>query len=382
MSITVEQLTAAYEEEKKNNRPPVTADDVPFTYDAITPAWLTVVLCDQHPGAKVVSHRLDVPDDGNSNRIRIFVEYNTAGKKAGLPERVFCKASQGLANRISLGPPGAIQAEVNFYNQIRPSLAIEAPFSYYARFNAALNSIIIMRELDPATTFCTHTTDITRARVEDQLRVLAAFHGKYLESPELQTSLAIFNSWTNFFKGMDYANFEKACDQGFGIAEEVIPGRMFKRRQEIWPLTQKSYLRHEQLPHTLNHGDDHLRNWYITPVGAMGLNDWQAATRGHWSRDVIYAITTSLTVENRRKWLPDLLHYYHDQLQECAGRKVAFDGTLDECRRQLFTVLAFWTITINPAPGMPDMQPRDSTLEFIRRIALAIDDLDAMDSFK
>jgi len=46
-----------------------------------------------------------------------------------------------------------------------------------------------------------------------------------------------------------------------------------------------------------------------------------------------------------------------------------------------YAVLAFWTITINPAPGMPDMQPRDSTLEFIRRIAIAIDDLDALDSF-
>ncbi|MEJ2459065.1 MAG: hypothetical protein P8Y58_13380 [Novosphingobium sp.] len=45
------------------------------------------------------------------------------------------------------------------------------------------------------------------------------------------------------------------------------------------------------------------------------------------------------------------------------------------------TVLAFWTNTLNPAPGMPDMQPRDSTLEFIRRITIAMDDLDTLDSF-
>ena len=39
------------------------------------------------------------------------------------------------------------------------------------------------------------------------------------------------------------------------------------------------------------------------------------------------------------------------------------------------------TITINPGPGIADLQPQDSILEFIRRIAIAIDDLDALDSF-
>jgi hypothetical protein len=33
-------------------------------------------------------------------------------------------------------------------------------------------------------------------------------------------------------------------------------------------------------------------------------------------------------------------------------------------------------------PGMPDMQPRDVTLEFILRIATAIDDLESLDSFE
>lgn len=238
-----------------------------------------------------------------------------------------------------------------------------------------------MRELDSRTTFCTHTTDFTRARAEDQLRLLATFHGKFLDSPELKTTLSAFKTWSDFFTSMDYAAFENACDQGFAIAEEVIPARLFARRKEIWPATRKSVARHNQLPHTLMHGDDHQRNWYITGEGRMGLNDWQAATRGHWSRDVIYAMTTSLTVENRRLWLPELLRHYHDQLQENAKRKIPLEQVQNEIRGQLLTVLAFWTITINPAPGMPDMQPRDSTLEFIRRIAIAMDDLDALDSF-
>jgi hypothetical protein len=45
------------------------------------------------------------------------------------------------------------------------------------------------------------------------------------------------------------------------------------------------------------------------------------------------------------------------------------------------TVLAFWTMTINPAPGMPsDMQPHEATIEFIRRIGAAVDDLESLDA--
>jgi Phosphotransferase enzyme family len=383
MSITIEQLTAAYEEEKKNARPPVTAADIPLNYDAITPEWLTAVLCDKHPGAKVLSHRLDARSDGTSNRIRIFIEYNEAGKQAALPERVFCKSTYKLAQRIALGLNGAHKNEAYFYNKLRPLLSIEAPICCYANYNKSANSIIIMPELDPETIFCTYSnSEISRARVENQLRVLASFHGRFLESAELKTSLAIFSTWSETFSNLDYADFENACDKGFEMAEEVIPARLFRRRAEIWSATRKSWERHHHLPHTLMHGDPHLGNWYITPGGAMGLYDWQTVSRGHWSRDVIYALTTSLTIEHRREWLPDLLCYYHDQLQQTTGRTIPFDGTLDECRRQLFTALAFWTITLNTAPGMPQvLQPRDITLEALHRISTAIDDLDALDSF-
>ncbi len=382
MTNLVEELTAAFEQERQNHRPPVTADDVPFTFDEITPDWLTTVICGKYPGTRVVSHRLDKPDDGTTNRRRIFISYNEAGKNAGLPESVFCKASQELANRILLGISRAIEGEVNFFNHVRHQLPIEAPVSYHARYNNALNSIVMMRELDKDTTFCTHTTEITKSRAENQLRILAAMHGKFLDSPALTTTLTMFPYWYETVERLNFPQFAAACDQGFGIAEEVIPPRLFARRSEIWPLTIASAERHRQLPHTFNHGDVHLRNWYITPDGAMGLNDWQVVYRGHWSRDLIYALTTSLTIKNRRLWLDDLLRYYHEQLQQSAGRVVPFDGALDECRRQLFTALMFWTITLNPTSDMPDMQPRAPTLEFIRRIATAIDDLDAMESFK
>jgi thiamine kinase-like enzyme len=381
MSITIEQIIAGYEDEKRNRRPPVTAEDVPFVYEDITPEWLTAVLCVNHPGTQVTSYRLDQPDEGNTSRRRIFLQYNLRGVRDGPPESVFCKASQPLPSRIGNGLSGAIQGEVNFYNKVRPSLQIEAPLCLFANYNAALNSIVILQDMGETATFCKHTTDMTLERAKSQMSLLGRLHGRFLDSPQLKTTLSIFKTWTEFFSMLDYHDFEVACDRALDIAGDAIPPRLLARRREIWPATQKSAQRHLDLPHTLCHGDVHLRNWYITADGRMGLNDWQAAHRGHWSRDVAYAMSTALTIENRRKWEDELLRFYHDELQREAGRAIPFDCVRDEVRRQLFTALAFWTITLNPAPGMPDMQPRDATLEFVRRIAAAVDDLDALDSF-
>lgn len=382
MNMTIEKIKAAYESEVANHRPPGNRDDLPLNYEEITPKWLTDVLCDEVQGAEVISLSLGERDDGNSNRRRIFVEYNEKGKQSGLPERVFCKASHNLANRISLGPTGCIQGEILFYKKIRPVLDIEAPVAYFSKVNEdTLNSILILGDLGDEVTFCTHTTDITPERARSQLRLLAKYHGKFLDSDRLKEIPGNLFTWPEFFRFIDYPDYEQACDKGFIAAEEVIPSSLFARRKEIWPATRKSVERHRHLPETLSHGDTHLRNWYIGAESEVGLSDWQAITRSHWSRDLAYVLVTSLTIEDRRRLERELIDYYLDQLQQISGQVISAKGVFDNYRQQMMTVLTFWTVTMNPAPGMPDFQPRDSTIEMVRRIAAAIDDLDVLDSF-
>jgi hypothetical protein len=112
----------------------------------------------------------------------------------------------------------------------------------------------------------------------------------------------------------------------------------------------------------------------------MGLGDWQCASRGHWGRDLVYTIVTALDVEERRRSMKDLILYYLDKLRASGGPEVSFDEAWQHCRQQLMSVLTWWTVTLTPPPGLPDMQPRDITLEFVRRITIAIDDMDSLDS--
>jgi hypothetical protein len=370
-----DQITTEFEKESATAAAALTAEDVPRSYEAITDEWLTAVLCRGHPGTRVVGHRLDTPDDGASNRRRIFLSYS--GPAAGLPGTVFCKASHDLDKRIVLAEIGFTQGEVTFYRDYQHLVDIESPRCLHAIYDpTTFNSILVFEDLAArGVTFCDQDTEITRARAEDQLDYLARLHGRFHGSPEFAASL--LPTFAGYFHNLDgYVSMQQYCDEGFAQAEHVIPPRLFRRAAEVWPATVQSVDVHAEQSVTFAHNDVHVRNWYLTSGGAMALCDWQNFGGAHWSRDVVYTVSTSLTTENRRAWEHDLLRFYLDRLAAHGGPTVGFDEALLGYRRQLPSALAWWTSTL-----LFKTQPRDATLTLVGRIATAMDDLDALDTF-
>jgi len=288
VGITFDHVKKHFEAERSARGPLVSAADLPISYEAITPAWLTNVLGRRQPGAEVVSCRLSEPDEGTSSRRRIFLTWNEAGMRAKLPGTLFCKGTQRLESRFMLALNGGIEAEVTFYNVVRPNLAIEAPEAYFASFHPqSFNSIIIMRDLGQEAQFCQHSTPMSVERAHSQMKLLATLHAAYYESPELTTTLSPFNTWERYFTvTVEGAGFGAACPRGFMAAEAVIPARLFRRAGEIWPATLACVERHRELPRTLVHSDVHLKNWYAAANGEMGLNDWQCSCKANSSRDL------------------------------------------------------------------------------------------------
>jgi hypothetical protein len=383
VEITFEQIKKEYasEVERAAGRSLSSAEELPLSYEELTPGWLTAVLAGDVAGAEVVSHRLGEEDEGTSSRRHIFLEWNEAGRRAGLPGSVFSKSTMSLESRYLLGLNGGIAAEAVFYNSVLPRLEIRAPHALFARYDPDnFNSIIIMRDLAGQVTFGSHELDLTLEQARSQLRLLASVHARYYDSPELGSTLSEFNDWENYFAvTVDAAGFGPACQRGFAQAEEVIPARLFARAAEIWPATLASVEDHRTLPRMLIHSDVHLKNWYIDSDGEMGLNDWQCSCKGHWGRDLAYAISTALSVDNRRAWERELVAYYLEQLQAAGAPKVEFDEAWRIYRRQLFNALAWWTGTLGQPPEAPKMQPPATSIEFIKRMTHAIDDLDALD---
>jgi len=380
-----EQVQRAYEIDQANPRTAVALGDVPSRYELITTEWLTAILCRDTPGAEVVSFEQGPRNDGSSNRRRLTITYNADAQHAGLPSSVFCKAAESLGNRLILGPSGTAQGEVDFFAKLRSRIDIEAPVGLYGAYDpATFNYIVMMHDLTgKAAFFEDHTTVLPWEQAAQMMRLLARLHASFYESPELGTPSVPYLSWPDWWSRMMKVSpdFGSSCDRGFIAAESVIPPRLFARAKEVWPRTLESVEKHSRLPKSLIHCDVHLKNWYLTNDGRMGLGDWQIVTIGHWSRDLAYALSTALTVENRRAWLTDLIKLY---LGECASLgmpRVSYDEALLNCRQQLMTTLAFWTITLCPAEGMPPMQPQGLTYEWMKRITTMIDDIDALDSF-
>lgn len=379
---TVAELYQAEQEAKPKAR---TFADVPGTYEAITEDWLTAVLCRETPGAQVTAFRIADRSDGSSNRARIYLTYNDAGIAAGLPATVFCKASVTLKNRVLLAVCSSARLETAFFQLMRSRLDIETPVPIHAAFDPkTYGYIIVMKDIGATSHFCNEKTAITRDHAEKIVNTLAKLHARFYENPELGGPKIPLLTWSNYFDGVLAGNpgFAEACDQGFTMAREVIPPRLFKRQAEVWSLTESSVRRHDQLPKTVVHSDVHLGNWYIAGNGDLGLTDWQCVSIGHWSRDFAYALSTTLSIEDRRAWFNDLLRLYLDKMVDYGAPRIAYDDALLNVRQQLMTTLAWWTITLKPAPGMPAMQPPEITYELIKRISTAMDDMDALDAFK
>jgi hypothetical protein len=383
MNALAEQIKSLYERDVRANSKAISASDIPTSYDAITPEWFTNVLCADTPGAKVTSFRLGPADDGSTNRRQIVLTYNQAGQDAGLPASVFSKASHALINRLNLGLCGAAHGEKMFYTRIRGLLDIEAPRAYYADYDPqSFASIVLLEDLtDRVEEFCTHKTAIDRDRAASMVSLMATYHAAMYQHPGLKSRSLGLPTLPEFWQRIeDLVYMEDSSNKGFLAAEDVISERVFRRFPEVWPATKRAIALHETLPSTLVHNDVHLKNWYVRDGARMGLADWHCCCVGNWSRDFAYAISVALTPENRRKWEEELLRFYLEETRSRGGPETRFDEAWALYRHQLFTALAFWTNTLCPSDMQPqDMQPQDAAREFIRRMACAIDDLEAFD---
>ena len=376
------QITDAFERERLHPKSPTSREEIPFTYEAIGDAWLTDVICRDVPGAMVVSHRLGPPDEGTNNRRRIHLSYNAAGEAAGLPKSVFCKATQGLANRLMLGHSGGVLCEVTFHNHVRPLLDIEAPRCLLARFDpVGFGSIVVLEDLQGKAEFCSEDTKADRTFVEAQLSLLARLHARFYQARELDETLSVLPTWYERFNNLAGFHLKEACAAGIEAGRDLLSPALFARREEIWPTTMKAQEAIRAQPLTLCHGDVHLKNWYVLNDGTIGLGDWGVTHRGHWSRDVCYTIATALEVADRRTLEKDLLAFYLKALHAAGGPALDGDEAWRSYRRSLPTAFAFWTMTLKPTPDFPDMQPPATARVFIERLGAAMADHEVLDAF-
>ena len=362
-----------------------TPEAVPASAESLTTQWLTWALCADVPGAEVVDLQVLPGSDGTSSRRPVRVTYNEAGRAAGLPERLFTKATAKLFSRLLIGVTDIAEGETAFYSRVRPGLDLRSPRAFHACFDARSHrSIVLLEDLtvqgwtfpDPM------QNPVTRADADDLVDQLAAYHGALWDSPRFGTDLAALRESLPWQENLNRkVGFERRTNRGVKRAQEVVPEGLFARRAEIYPAFMRSLALHRLSAPTLLHQDLHLGNWLRDADGRMGLYDWQCVARGHWALDYSYALAGTLETDDRRAWQEDLLRRYLDGL---AAAGVARPPTFDEAwlayRQHTLHALAFGAFTLGGSSLEPELQPKDYTVAAIGRISTAVDDLGTLDA--
>jgi hypothetical protein len=357
-------------------------DDVPWCAEAISPEWITAVVCRGVPGARAVSVEVCGGDQGSSVRRRLKVAYNDEGGAAQLPEDLFCKTTPTVLTRLATGLSAA--AEGRFYREIRPELNIETPQCYHSAWDRnSGRSIHVFEDVvaSKAARFCRDNTPISRPQAEQIMDTLAAMHAQFYDSSRFDVDLKWVVSYVRFFAAGESVGLRQCHEEAMVKAENVVPADVMRRRSLIWPATLQALDLHRSGPRTLIHSDVHLGNWYISGDGRLGLCDWQCLGAGHWARDVAYALSTTISIENRRAWERDLLRRYLDRMRESCELSMNFDEAWNLYRQQILLALMMWTPTLVHSRTTPDMQPEEMSLEMIKRMTAAMSDLGSLDSF-
>ncbi len=365
-------------------RPAVTREDVPGSVDDITPAWWQAVLAADVPDAVLESVRCVSGSNGTHFRHCFALDWNDAGRDAGLPANVFTKSLPTVVTRMIGGYNGTARAEGRFYLELRPALEIESPIGYHSAFDRrSLAGINVIEDI--ATTrgarFLDFRTHVTREMAEGMVDLLAALHGRWYADPGLAAAhrwLANFADWYRI--GARKMKTEHYTGVAIRQLADALPPSVVRRAAQVWPATERAAAVHEQGPQGLLHSDVHIGNWYQTGAGQVGLCDWQCVARGHGSRDLAYLLATALLSDERRAWERELVQRYAAQLEAVTGVAQDANRVRDEYRRQMLHALWMWTITLCHSPLLPAMQPVDQTRELVIRVATAMDDLDSLDA--
>jgi hypothetical protein len=348
----------------------------PSSAGEVTAEWLTTHVGSSTSGA--VAQRVSSLDGttGTTDRRRLAVEWNEAGRSAGLPENLFVKSTPLSAkNRTMVATLGMAVNEARFYNQAAAELEGVAPHAWYAHAGAGARFLIVLDDIVAAGGRPYALADeCDLAHAQGLVDAFAALHARFWESTRLTGDLSWVRTWST--------------RTGYGVLKIFYArgrrGALRRDRPEVTPAVREVsaaldrhaaayYREFESGPLTLLHGDSHLGNTFAWPDGRSGLLDWQVIWRGPGLREVSYWMTAGLEPELRRAHEKDLIARYLDGLRtggvdDVPSLAAAFD------RYRLFAAEA-WDATAMTV-NWPGLQAQENTDAAFRRTCAAVEDLD------
>ncbi|KAK4215529.1 kinase-like domain-containing protein [Rhypophila decipiens] len=269
------------------------------------------------------------------------------------------------------------QRESDFFSLIAPSLQtsgvpIEFPRAYWSGKDAN-QGIAIMQDLTHANcTFAPEVASYPYHVVLDGVEQLASLHAKFWgQSQDDPPSNAwIWNNYDPAMKFMCLSWDEAVRAPGRPkLPEFLMDGRRCNEALDRYFAERNPRFR------TLLHGDTHIGNVYFTSDNKIGFLDWSAFHFGSCFHDVVYHMTSMLSVEDRRAHEMEILDHYLDALHRLGGPRLDRENdpeVMIEYRRSFMTNV-IWLI-------VPDgLQSKERTDVLCERAVAAYQDHGVID---
>jgi hypothetical protein len=339
---------------------------LPRTVEDIDPATLSRVM-----GTTVRSVRVLSRDAGTSSRGRLVL----TGKE--VPDSVFVKvAAQAAATRL-MGELGRLgHTEVSFYRELAPQV-IGVPYCHGAAFDPWTGRYLLVLEDLPAES----------CEFPDTLHPLSADHASLIVELLAELHATFWGRLPRDGRGPMGWLYTPSGDVTSLLTGSLMHSSIKRLAERTTiPVENGKFIADnyravaaliDTPPHTVMHGDAHPGNMYFHG-GKAGLLDWQAVRRGHPSRELAYALITSLTPEDRQASQRELLDDYRRALLAAGGPELERDDLWLRFRQAALYAYVAPLITT----GMGGMQLEDIAMEGLRRGVAALDDLETVDALK
>ncbi len=306
----------------------------------ITPPWLTAVL--RHGGVEADVRSFVAKDIGTGQvgrSVRFTLDYSRGAGPASIVGKF---ASTDPTSRATGIAQQNYFKEVNFYNELLPTVQIRTPKPFYT-------------DIDPAThAFCLMLEDITPSRQGDQiqgdtvemaqlaLREAAKLHAPRWNDPTLnevtfiQPNAALGPEFFKSFWAQMYPGFI-ARYQARMSKENLELLSAFSQRLDGW-------LTRAETPFALTHCDFRLDNLLFGENVPIAVVDWQTVAIGHPLADISYFLGAGLVPQARRVHERLLVWQYHEAICEAGVSGYGFEDCYRDYRRFSFSGLVMAVI--------------------------------------
>jgi hypothetical protein len=303
---------------------------LPLQIEEIDAEWLTRALRSRAPGVTVNGVETVNMIRGTCTKIRLQLDLDDAGKRAGIPERVILKGGFEPHSRVM---SHMHQSEVFGYRDLYTVLNLPVPACYFADYDEERQQgIVIMDDLTArGVEFCSALKPVSFEAAARRLSVLARFHAQTWDTPrEGGRWSSIRETEPGLREYMrQYLDVPEEWRRFVGSPRGAATSAAFHDVDVINTAFDRLVAFSRGLPQCVIHGDSHPGNLFVHADGSPGFFD-SLPGRAPSMREIAYYIGASIDLGDRRRWEGALLQHYLDQLRANGVTPAGFDETLEQ----------------------------------------------------